>query len=133
MAAATAAPASELERRKQVKIRLRPDLRIEPQKYEGRTYWVVKDPISLRYYRLKDNERFLLKYMDGKHTLDEAQKEYEKSFKPERLRLEDLEGFAQQLLTAGLAQNDSPRAGTQLYERRIKRRRTEWLQTFTNI
>src|SRR5947199_4725295 len=127
------APASELERRKQVKIRLRGDLNIEPQKYEGRTYFVVKDPISLRYYRLKDNEHFLLQFLDGKHTLEDAQKAYEKQFRPERLRLEDLEGFAQQLLTAGLAQNESPRAGQQLFERRKKRRRTEWMQTLTNI
>src|SRR4029077_16481244 len=85
------------------------------------------------YYRLKDNEHYLLQYLDGEHTLDEAQKAYEKQFRPERLRLEDLEGFAQQLLTPGLAQNDSPRAGQQLFDRRKKRRRTEWLQTFTNV
>ena len=48
--------------------------------------------------------------MDGEHTLDEAQKEYEQRFRPERLKLEDLEHFGQQLLTAGLAQNESPRA-----------------------
>jgi putative peptide zinc metalloprotease protein len=130
----TAAPAaSEVERRKQVKIRLRSDLVIDPQKYEGRTYYVVKDPISLRYYRLKDHEHYLIKYMDGEHTLEEAQKAYEKRYRPDRLKLEELESFAQQLLTAGLAQNESPRAGQQLYERRKKRKRTEWMQTFTNI
>src|SRR3954447_16697638 len=127
------APASELERRKQVRIRLRGDLNIEPQKYEGRTYFVVKDPVSLRYYRLKDNEHFLLQFMDGKQTLEDAQKAYEKRYRPDRLRLEDLEAFAQQLLTAGLAQNESPRAGKQLFDRRKKRRRSEWMQTLTNI
>src|SRR3954463_12463813 len=127
------APASELERRKALKIRLRADLNVEPAKYEGRTFFVVKDPVSLRYYRLKDNEHFLLSFLDGKHTLEEAQKAYEKEYRPERLRLEDLEGFAQQLLTAGLALSDSPKAGKQLYERRGKRRRNEWLQTLTNI
>ena len=71
--------------------------------------------------------------MDGAHTLDDAQKEYEKRFSPERLTLEDLESFAQQLLTAGLAQNESPQAGKQLFDRRKKRRRTEWMQTLTNI
>jgi putative peptide zinc metalloprotease protein len=128
-----AAAASELERRKQVRIRLRGDLQIDPQKYEGRTYFVVKDPVSLRYYRFKEQEQFLLQYMDGRRTLDEAQKEYEKRFRPERLTLEDLESFAQQLLTAGLAQNESPRAGTQLFDRRKKRLRREWMQTLTNI
>jgi putative peptide zinc metalloprotease protein len=127
------AAAADLERRKQVRIRLRGDLEIDPQKFEGRTYFVVKDPVSLRYYRFKEQEQFLLQFMDGRRTLDEAQKEYEKRFRPERLTLEDLESFAQQLLTAGLAQNESPKAGTQLFDRRKKRLRKEWLQTLTNI
>lgn len=126
-------PASELERRKKLRIVLRPDLDIEEHRYEGRKFYVVKDPVSLRYYRLKDNERFLLKYMDGKRTLEEAQKAYEREYRPERLKLEDLESFAQQLIQAGLALNDSPRAGKQLYEQKSKRTRREWMQTLTNI
>src|SRR5262245_54028101 len=126
-------PASDLERRKQVKLRLRGDLGITPQKYEGRTYYVVKDPVSLRYYRFKEQEHFLIKLMDGGHTLDDAQKAFEKRFRPERLTLEDLEQFSQQLLNAGLVQNESPQAGKQLFDRRKKRRRMEILQAFTNI
>jgi len=129
----TTAPANDLERRKQVRVRLRRDLGIEAQKYEGRTYHVVKDPVSLRYYRLKDNEYFLLQYLDGKRTLEDAQKEYEIRYRPDRLKLEDVESFAQQLINAGLAQNESPRAGKQLYDQRNKRRRSEWMQTLTNI
>ena len=87
------APATDLERRKHVRLRLRPDLNIAPQKYEGRTYWVVKDPVSMRYYRFKEQEHFLLQYMDGEHTLDEAQKEYENRFRPERRRCLDHEIF----------------------------------------
>src|ERR1700722_15543804 len=127
------APASDLERRKKVRLRVRPDLDIAPQKYEGRTYFVVKDPVSLRYYRFKEQEQFLITMMDGKHSLDDAQKEFEKRFRPDRLTLEDLEQFGQQLLTAGLAQNESPQAGKQLFDRRKKRRRSEWMQTLTNI
>src|SRR5205809_1977341 len=129
----TDAPATELERRKHVRLRLRPDLNIAPQKYEGRTYWVVKDPVSLRYYRFKEQEHYLLGLMDGKHTLDQAQKAFEGRFRPDRLTLEDLEHFGQQLLTAGLVQNESAQAGTLLFERRKKRRNRELMQTFTNI
>jgi putative peptide zinc metalloprotease protein len=128
-----AAPAADVERRKQVRIRLRGDLSILPQKYEGRTYYVVKDPISLRYYRFKEQEHYLLQFLDVEATLDHAQKQYEKRFRPERLTLEDLEAFAQQLLRAGLAQNESPKAGEQLFERRKKRRRSEWMQLLTNV
>src|SRR6266581_4668643 len=126
-------PASELEQRKKVRLRLRTDLDIAPHRYEGRTYYIVKDPVSLRYYRFKEQEHYLIQLMDGTNTLDEAQKEFEKRFRPERLTLEDLEHFAQQLLTAGLAQNESPQAGKQLFDRRKKRRRSEWMQTLTNI
>src|SRR6516162_4654452 len=133
MPAATETPASDLERRKKVRLRVRPDLDINPQRYEGRTYYVVKDPVSLRYYRFKEQEYFLINYMDGTHTLDDAQKEFEKRFRPDRLTLEDLEQFGQQLLTAGLAQNESPNAGKALYDRRKKRVRSEWMQTLTNI
>jgi putative peptide zinc metalloprotease protein len=132
--AATAPPSPhDVERRKKVRLRLRRDLEIAPQKYEGRTYYVVKDPVSLRYYRFKEQEHFLINLMNGSHTLDEAQKAYEKRFRPERLMLEDLESFGQQLLTAGLAHNESPQAGKQLFDRRKKRRRSEWMQALTNI
>src|SRR5271166_6702279 len=126
-------PASDLERRKKVRLRVRGDLNIAPQKYEGKTYYVIKDPVSLRYYRFKEQEHYLLELMDGAHTLDEAQKEFEKRFRPERLTLEDLEQFGQQLLTVGLAHNESPQAGQQLYDRRKKRLRREWMATLTNI
>src|SRR4030081_3702119 len=126
-------PVSDLERRKQVRLRIRGDLGISTQRYEGRTYYVVKDPVSLRYYRFKEQEYFLLKLMEGTHTIDQAQKKFEQRFRPDRLTLEDLEHFSQQLLTAGLVQNESPQAGKQLYDRRAKRRRMELLQTFTNI
>jgi putative peptide zinc metalloprotease protein len=125
--------ASDLERRKKVRLRVRLDLQINPQRYEGRTYYVIKDPVSLRYYRFKEQEHFLIRMMDGKQTLDDAQKAFEKRFRPDRLTLEDLEHFGQQLLKAGLAQNESPQAGKQLFDRRKERRRTELLQTFTNI
>jgi putative peptide zinc metalloprotease protein len=126
-------PASDLERRKQVKVRLRGDLVIAPHKYEGRTYYVVKDPVSLRYYRFKEHEHFVIQHMDGTTSLDDAQKEFEKHYRPERMKLEDLEAFAQQLINAGLAQNESPQAGKLLFDQRKKRRRNEWLQTLTNI
>jgi putative peptide zinc metalloprotease protein len=129
----TAAPASDLERRKQVRLRRRPDLNIVPQRYEGRAYYVVKDPVNLRYYRFKEQEHFLLMLMDGTVTIDDAQKAFENRFRPERLKLEDLEQFGQQLLTMGLVQHESPQSGKLLYEHRTKRIRMEWMQTLTNI
>ncbi len=123
----------DLERRKLVRLRVRADLGITPQKYEGKTHYVVKDPVSLRYYRFNEQEYFVVKHFDGKHTLEETQKEFERQFKPHRLTLEDLEGFSQQLLTAGLVQHETAQAGKQLFEKRRKQRRLQRIATWSNI
>src|SRR2546421_6535024 len=98
---------AEQERRKQVRLRARPDLNITPQKYEGKTHYVVKDPVGLKYYRFNEQEYFVVKHFDGKHTMEETQKAFEREFRPHRLTLEDLESFSQQLLTAGLVQHET--------------------------
>src|ERR1051326_120917 len=90
------------ERRKQVRLKIRADLAITEQRYEGKRCYVVKDPVSLRYYRFNEQEYFVVKHFDGKHTLEDAQKDFEREFRPHRLTFEDLEAFAQQLLQAGL-------------------------------
>ncbi len=127
-------PASDVERRKRVRLRVRPDLDISPHRYEGRTYFVVKDPVSLRYYRFKEQEHFLIQMMDGGHTLDQAQKAFEKRFRPERLTLEDLEQFGQQLLKAGPGA-ERIAAGRQAALRRAARSAAaaRCMQTLTNI
>ncbi len=125
--------APENERRKQVRLMVCADLDISEQRYEGKTCYVVKDPVSLRYYRFNEQEYFVVRMFDGKHTMEEAQKEFEKEFRPHRLTHEDLEGFARQLLNAGLVQHESSRAADELLQSRKKQRRMQRLATITNI
>src|SRR5205823_8542127 len=124
---------SPAERRKQVRLRVRPDLQIFEQKYEGKVFHVVKDPVCLRYYRFNRQEYFVFSLFDGKHTMEEVQKAFEEEFKPQRLEHQDLESFARQLVTAGLVQNEQPGAAQHLFQRRAKQRRMRRLATFTNI
>ena len=121
------------ERRKQVRLRTRPDLVITPQRYEGKWCQVVKDPVSLKYYRFNQHEYFVFQRLSGNMTLDDIRKDFEKNFAPDRLTLEDLEGFARQLVTAGLVQHESPNSSRALFEKRGKQRRMKRLATFSNI
>ena len=125
---------AELERRKQLRLRLRPDLIIQPQKHRGQTCYVVKDPVNLRYYRFQVREHFLMRLMDGRRTLADAHREFEQNFRPARLTLEEIEGFAQLLLSASLVQSESVQSGEYLLglrrrqaRRRIVQRLTEFL------
>jgi putative peptide zinc metalloprotease protein len=52
--------------------RLRADLVISRQQLHGQTNFVVKDPISLRYFRLGPPERHLAELLDGRRTLPEV-------------------------------------------------------------
>jgi putative peptide zinc metalloprotease protein len=121
------------ERRKQVKLRTRMDLVITEQRYEGRLCHVVKDPVSLKYYRFNQQEYYVFEKLTGANTLEDIRKDFEKRFAPDRLTLEDLEGFARQLVTAGLVHHDSPNAARELFDKRRKQRRTKRLATITNI
>jgi putative peptide zinc metalloprotease protein len=125
--------ATERERRKQVRLCLRRDLALTPQSYEGCAHWVLKDPVSLRYFRFDEYDSFLLRLFDGGHSLEEVRREFEQYFRPRQLSLEDLEGFARVLLRCGLVYHELPQAGQQLYEYRRERRRLEWLQRLTNL
>jgi putative peptide zinc metalloprotease protein len=124
---------SPAERRKQVRLRVRPDLQAFEQRYEGKVFHVIKDPVCLRYYRFSRQEYFVFQLFDGKHTMEEVQEAFEDEFKPMRLEPADLEGFARQLVTAGLVQNEQPGSAQHLFQRRAKQRRMRRLATFTNI
>lgn len=64
---------------------LRKDLVITQQRYEGRTYYVVKDPISLQYFRMTDEDYFLATLFDGRRTFGQVRMAYLQRFPHVRL------------------------------------------------
>lgn len=121
------------ERRKQVRLRVRSDLQTTEQRYEGKVFHVVKDPICLRYYRFNRQEYHVFQLFDGKHTLEEIRTNFEDEFRPHRLEFQDLESFARQLVMAGLVQAEHTGAGKHLFERRAKQRRLKRIAAVSNV
>jgi putative peptide zinc metalloprotease protein len=64
---------------------LRADLIIIKQFYEGRTFYVVKDPISLQYFRLTAEDYFLATLFDGQRTMEQVREAYVERFPHLRL------------------------------------------------
>jgi putative peptide zinc metalloprotease protein len=126
-------PANELQRRKQVRLRLRPNLRITARPEEGQTVYVVGDPVTLSHFRLDERQRYAVGLMDGAHTLAEIQEACEAHFRPQRLPLEELEAFAAQPLGSGLAQSESPGAGRFLFGQWQKHRRETFRAALANF
>src|SRR5215213_7289181 len=64
---------------------LRSDLVVNRQLFEGRSYFVVKDPISLQYFRMTAEDYFLATLFDGKRTFGSIRHLYVERFPHVRL------------------------------------------------
>ncbi len=118
---------------RQLAIRKRPDLVARRQHYLGKTYWVVKDPVGLQYFRFQEEEFAILQMLDGTVSMDEIKQRFEDEFPPQKITLDELQQFLGMLHRSGLVVADVTGQGRQLRLRRDKRKRQEWLQTLGNI
>ncbi len=114
-------------------IRVRPDLKARRQRYQGRVYWVVKDPVGLQYYRFEEEEFAILQMLDGDSSLEEIAEQFEAEFPPQTIRVEELQNFIGMLHRSGLVLSDAPGQGVQLKKRRDEKRKKEIIQSMSNV
>jgi putative peptide zinc metalloprotease protein len=114
-------------------LRVRSDLTARQQRYQGRTYWVVKEPVGLRYFRFQEEEYAVLRMLDGPTSLEDVKQRFETEFAPHKITYQDLQQFIGTLHRSGLVVSDAPGQGYQLKKRRDKRTRQELLGKFSNI
>jgi putative peptide zinc metalloprotease protein len=114
-------------------VRMRPDLSAKAQRYLGQVYWVVKEPLGLRYYRFQEEEFTILQLLDGRTSLDELKIEFERRFPPQKITVEELGRFIGMLHSSGLVIAGVAGQGEQLRKQRTERRMKEVFATFSNI
>jgi len=110
----------------------RRDLIVVPQRFGTERYWVIKDPLSLRFVRLREGEFLLFEALDGRHSLHDLQMSFETKFAPERIRPEEISRFVGMLHQSGLLLTDRPGQGAMLHKRGVDRRRREWRGRWLN-
>ncbi|MGQ9575611.1 MAG: HlyD family efflux transporter periplasmic adaptor subunit [Thermoguttaceae bacterium] len=118
---------------RRLNIRKRPDLRAQRQRYQGKTYWVVKDPVGLHYFRFQEEEYAILQMLDGQTSLDELKERFEAQFPPQKITLDELQNFLGMLHRSGLVLVDVQGQGAQLLKRRTERRRRELINAVSNV
>ena len=114
-------------------IRARPDLKARKQRYQGRTYWVVKDPVGLQYFRFEEEEFAILQMLDGQSSLDDIAERFEAEFPPQTIRVEELQNFIGMLHKSGLVLSDAPGQGWALKERRDEKKHREFMGALSNV
>jgi putative peptide zinc metalloprotease protein len=116
-----------------VGLRRRPDLLIEPHSYGREQYWLVKDPVSARYFHLPAEEHAILNMLDGQISLGQLKRRFEKTFAPLQITIEQLYAFLGRLHSLGLLLADSIGQGEQLLERRSANQRRSRLVALGNV
>ena len=100
-----------------LQLRMRPDLVTQRHTYQGRAYWVIKDPIALKYHRFEEEEFALLKMLDGQLSLDQIKRRFDRRFAPQRITHGELYRFVGMLYRSSLVVSESAGQGRQLQKR----------------
>ena len=114
-------------------LRMRPDLTSKQQRYHGRSYWVLKEPVGLNYFRFHEEEYAILCMLDGQSSLDDVKERFETEFTPQKITFQDLQQFVGMLHRSGLVISEATGQGKQLKKRRDEKKKKELLGKFSNV
>ncbi|TWU13530.1 HlyD family secretion protein [Symmachiella macrocystis] len=114
-------------------LRRRPDLVVSEQRYEGRTYYLIKDPVGLKYYRFQEEEYKILASLDGVRSLKEIKDDFEAEFIPQKITLEELQQFIGRLHESGMVISEAAGQGAKLLKRREDRAKKQLKSTLSNV
>lgn len=116
-----------------LRLRMRPDLWSRQQRYHGRSYWVVKEPLGLNYFRFHEEEYAILCMLDGQSSLEDIKERFEQEFTPQKITFQDLQQFIGMLHRSGLVVSEAAGQGRQLRRRRDEKKWKELLGKLSNI
>lgn len=126
-------PSTSSLTQKPVNVRCRPDLVVVETSHKHESAVVVKDPIAMKYHRMRPDEYFVLQRLDGRCSLEQMREEYERTFPPQKVTAADLNRLLFRFHESGLTLSDTSMQGDRLTDRRIKERNQRWMQHISGI
>ena len=85
-----------------IQLRTRSDLVIQETVYQGETSWIVKDPVALKYFRVRKPEKIVLKMIDGQRSYQEIKDKLQSDFPEEKIRVQDVHMLVSSFHKSGL-------------------------------
>lgn len=113
-------------------LRMRSDLELVQQVWQGRACWVIKDPLALKYYRFEEEEYSLLSWLDGQTSLSELQARFETQFAPQKLSIAALQQLLTMLHRSNLLISLAAGQGESLRQRQQQRSRQRFWAAASN-
>jgi len=94
---------------------------------------VAKDPVSLKYHRMRPDEYFVLRQLESVSSLKELRERYEGRYAPDRVTEAQLNQLLFRFHQNGLVISDATGQGDRLDDRRRKDRWDRWKQRLSGI
>ncbi|HVX86644.1 MAG TPA: efflux RND transporter periplasmic adaptor subunit [Phycisphaerae bacterium] len=112
---------------------LRADMVISPQLFYGQLCFVMKDPVTLRYFRLQPVEHFLLTQFNGERTARDLLGLIQQQFPESSLTVQDVLRFVGMLHESHLLVGEGLGHAEWLTKRRSAARRQRWMELAQNF
>jgi putative peptide zinc metalloprotease protein len=114
-------------------LQARKDIQVEEQIYEGKTFYTAKDPLTLRYYRMKELEYFIFTLLDGTREVKDIQDEVGKKFGGLKVSEGQIKEFIIMLRNFNFLETFGPQSYGLLYQRRGQKRWAKIKQKFMSF
>ncbi len=116
-----------------IPLSVRNDLRFERIEYKGIGYWVVKDPVGLKYYRLRPEQYNVLRNLDGERHIEQLRDLLLKEMPTVQLQLTDIQQLVTDLHKKGLVYSNRSGQGATLIKKHREERKKKLFATARNM
>ncbi|MEM9828344.1 MAG: peptidase M50, partial [Planctomycetota bacterium] len=114
-------------------VRCRADLVVQAVRHRNEASFVVKDPVALKYHRLRGDEWAILRRLDGTASLDSLCEFYNDAFRPQTVRSSDINALLLRFHSLSLTVSDAPGQAESMLSRRSRQTRQEWMGRISSL
>lgn len=129
---AVASPKISASRDRVVELIARPDLEIRRSDFQGEPSQIVKDPLAMRYFQLREQEYRVLQMLNGQTTYADIQIALQAEFPASRVRMETIVQLIFNFHQNGLLLTSAPGQASRLAKREAASRRSKRLAKILN-
>ncbi len=130
---ATIDPTTISSDKRDIGLRTRPDLVINKSVYQGEYCWIVKDPLAMKFFRLRKGEILVLNALRETISYHEIRQLLNVEFPELVVKLETVRQLISQLHRSGLLISQSSGQAKPLGKRKIKEQQQKWMQMLMSI
>ena len=101
-------------------LRVRPDLVISESIFQGERSWIVKDPVAMKYFRLREPEYEALQVLDTAEGYRQIMRHLQDKFPEHKIEIRQVQSLITSMHQSGLLLSAAPGQSRPLQKRRNK-------------